>query len=45
MLRRTGYWGEPIPIYYKNDIPINIEEIYLPLNLPEVDNFLPTSKW
>ena len=32
----------PIPIYYKNDIPKNIEEIYLPLNLPEVDNFLPT---
>ena len=39
---RQRYWGEPIPIYYKNDIPKNIEEIYLPLNLPEVDNFLPT---
>ena len=39
---RQRYWGEPIPIYYKNDIPINIEENYLPLHLPEVDNFLPT---
>ena len=39
---RQRYWGEPIPIYYKNDIPKNIEETYLPLNLPEVDNFLPT---
>ena len=39
---RQRYWGEPIPIYYKNGIPINIEETYLPLNLPEVDNFLPT---
>jgi len=39
---RQRYWGEPIPIYYKNDIPKNIEENYLPLNLPEVDNFLPT---
>ena len=39
---RQRYWGEPIPIYYKNDIPINIEETCLPLNLPEVDNFLPT---
>ena len=39
---RQRYWGEPIPIYYKNGIPINIEKDYLPLELPEVDNFLPT---
>ena len=39
---RQRYWGEPIPIYYKNGIPINIETDYLPLKLPEVDNFLPT---
>ena len=39
---RQRYWGEPIPIYYKNDIPTVIEETYLPLKLPEVDNFLPT---
>ena len=39
---RQRYWGEPIPIYYKNDIPKNIDETNLPLKLPEVDNFLPT---
>ena len=39
---RQRYWGEPIPIYYKNDIPKNIDQLYLPLKLPEVDNFLPT---
>jgi leucyl-tRNA synthetase len=39
---RQRYWGEPIPIYYKNNIPINIEVEYLPLKLPDVDNFLPT---
>ncbi len=39
---RQRYWGEPIPIYYKNGIPSNIELDYLPLKLPEVDNFLPT---
>ena len=39
---RQRYWGEPIPIYYKNGIPINIEKDYLPLELPDVDNFLPT---
>ena len=39
---RQRYWGEPIPIYYKNGIPFNIEKDYLPLELPDVDNFLPT---
>ena len=39
---RQRYWGEPIPIYYKNDLPVNIDEKYLPLRLPKVDNFLPT---
>ena len=38
---RQRYWGEPIPIYYKNGIPFNIEKDYLPLELPDVDNFLP----
>ena len=39
---RQRYWGEPIPIFYKNGIPNNIEIDHLPLKLPEVNNFLPT---
>lgn len=39
---RQRYWGEPIPIYYKNDIPYALPESELPLKLPEVDKFLPT---
>ncbi|MCE3229396.1 MAG: leucine--tRNA ligase [Bacteroidetes bacterium] len=39
---RQRYWGEPIPIYYKNGIPHAIPENELPLVLPEVDKFLPT---
>jgi len=39
---RQRYWGEPIPIYYKDGIPKNIDLEDLPLKLPEVDNFLPT---
>ena len=41
---RQRYWGEPIPIYYKNGIPMAIEEENLPLELPEVENYLPTSE-
>ena len=39
---RQRYWGEPIPIYYKNGIPYPLKESELPLILPEVDKFLPT---
>lgn len=39
---RQRYWGEPIPIYYKNDIANALEENELPLVLPEVDKYLPT---
>ena len=39
---RQRYWGEPIPVYYKNEIPYLIASEDLPLNLPEVDKFLPT---
>ena len=39
---RQRYWGEPIPIYYKNGQPYSIDEQDLPLTLPEVDKFLPT---
>ncbi len=39
---RQRYWGEPIPIYYKNGMPHCIPEEKLPLVLPEIDKFLPT---
>lgn len=39
---RQRYWGEPIPIYYKNDIPYALTDEELPLLLPEVDKYLPT---
>ncbi len=39
---RQRYWGEPVPIYFKNGIPEAIETAYLPLVLPEVDEYLPT---
>ena len=39
---RQRYWGEPFPVYYKNGIPQMIPEDCLPIELPEVDKFLPT---
>ena len=39
---RQRYWGEPFPVYFKDGIanPMPLEN--LPLELPEVDKFLPT---
>ena len=39
---RQRYWGEPFPMYFKDGIatPMTLEQ--LPLQLPEVDKFLPT---
>jgi leucyl-tRNA synthetase len=39
---RQRYWGEPIPIYFKGEIPFPINESHLPLQLPEVEKYLPT---
>jgi len=39
---RQRYWGEPIPIYYENGIAKGYPEEKLPLELPEVDKYLPT---
>ena len=44
---RQRYWGEPIPIYYKQlsdgtTIPCAVDEKDLPIVLPEVDKYLPT---
>ena len=41
---RQRYWGEPFPIYYDAEGTAHtISEDELPLCLPEVDKFLPTS--
>jgi len=39
---RQRYWGEPFPIYYQDDIPSLISDELLPIELPEVDKYLPT---
>ena len=39
---RQRYWGEPIPIYYKDQIPHALSLEDLPLKLPEVEKYLPT---
>ena len=39
---RQRYWGEPIPIYYKNNIACTLPEDELPLILPDVDKYQPT---
>lgn len=41
---RQRYWGEPFPIYYKNGMPRPIPEENLPLELPEVEKYLPTQE-
>ncbi|MFD2744525.1 MULTISPECIES: leucine--tRNA ligase [Sphingobacterium] len=39
---RQRYWGEPVPIYFKDGLPYLIDKEELPLLLPEVDKYLPT---
>ena len=39
---RQRYWGEPLPVYFKEGIPYLIDPADLPLRLPEVDKYLPT---
>lgn len=39
---RQRYWGEPFPVYYRDGMPYTLDEKDLPLELPEVDAFLPT---
>ena len=44
---RQRYWGEPVPVYFKNDsggepLPYLIQESELPLTLPVIDKYLPT---
>ncbi|GAA4427101.1 leucine--tRNA ligase [Pontibacter saemangeumensis] len=39
---RQRYWGEPVPVYFKDGIPHLIKESELPLELPKIDAYLPT---
>ncbi len=40
---RQRYWGEPFPVYYDAEgMPQMLDEECLPLELPEVDKYLPT---
>ena len=39
---RQRYWGEPLPVYFKDGMPYLVDEKDLPLVLPEVDKYLPT---
>jgi leucyl-tRNA synthetase len=39
---RQRYWGEPFPVYYKDGVPTMLPFDKLPLQLPEIDKYLPT---
>lgn len=39
---RQRYWGEPFPVYFKDGIAYPMSEDQLPLELPEIEKFLPT---
>jgi leucyl-tRNA synthetase len=39
---RQRYWGEPFPVYYKDGVPTMLSLEKLPLELPEIDKYLPT---
>jgi leucyl-tRNA synthetase len=39
---RQRYWGEPFPVYYVDGMPQMIDSAHLPIELPEVEKYLPT---
>lgn len=39
---RQRYWGEPFPVYFKDDVPYAMKESELPLELPETNSFKPS---
>jgi leucyl-tRNA synthetase len=39
---RQRYWGEPVPIYFKNGLPYPVASEDLPIVLPEIDQYKPT---
>ncbi|WP_299897808.1 leucine--tRNA ligase [uncultured Aquimarina sp.] len=40
---RQRYWGEPFPVYYVDGMPQMIDLQHLPIELPEVEKYLPTA--
>ncbi|MCH8331961.1 MAG: leucine--tRNA ligase, partial [Bacteroidetes bacterium] len=40
---RQRYWGEPFPVYYNDEMPYHMDVSELPLELPEIDSYKPTS--
>ncbi|MEO9851258.1 MAG: leucine--tRNA ligase, partial [Reichenbachiella sp.] len=40
---RQRYWGEPVPIYFKDGTPYPVADEDLPIVLPEIDKYLPTA--
>ncbi|MCS7063926.1 MAG: leucine--tRNA ligase [Methylacidiphilales bacterium] len=43
LFSRQRYWGEPFPIVWKNGEPHPLSESELPLELPELEDFRPSS--
>lgn len=41
---RQRYWGEPVPVYFKDGMPYTIPTEALPIILPEVNEYLPTAE-
>lgn len=41
---RQRYWGEPVPVYFKNNLPHLVAQQDLPVILPEIDKYLPTEE-
>ena len=39
---RQRYWGEPVPVYFKDGVPHLLDVSDLPLELPKIDAYLPT---
>ncbi len=39
---RQRYWGEPVPVFWKEGVPCPLDESELPLILPAIDKYLPT---